>query len=319
MKPSPKNILIVGGAGYIGTALVTQLVQNTTARIIVLDKLIFGTHALHSFLPLTDRFFFLKGDAQNADIEGIIKDNDIDALVNLAALNLPLSRQYPELAFKVNRDLAVELAKTAKALGVKYVFSSTCSNYGAKADDYAVEEDALIPTSTYAQSKVDAEVKIAEANDDSLRFRFATAYGLAAMFRTDLLLHEFIRDAYYKGQIILHGPSFYRPMCHVDDIARAIVVGLNHNAVGTFNIGNNAHNFTKQAIAEMVKEFVPKTIISTASNVIDPRNYRVNFKKAWSQLGYTTTHTPQEAIAQIVGMLEDGTFEYKDLTMKVEQ
>lgn len=309
------NVGIVGGAGYIGSALVARAIRTTDWDITVIDDLLFGSHALHQFYPLDERFRFYKRDIRNFWSHDLIKSFDV--LINLASLDLNSSKQYPNAAFELNRDVAIKLSKIANENGASYLFTSTCSNYGMKTDEYADEFSKLEPTSVYAQSKVQAEEGIESNNDDALIFRCATAYGLAAQFRSDLLLHEFVRDAIFKEQILLHGASFYRPICHVDDIAAAIIMGIEESADGIYNIGNTEHNFTKLELAQMVKDAVgDKVNISQIENVIDPRNYRVSFEKAGEDFGFETEHSPPYETVKIVEEIESGNINFVERKLR---
>lgn len=305
-----KHILIAGGAGYIGTALVNRLMQYEHLKVTVIDNLLFGGHALHSYLASDgERLKLIK-----ADVRDLALMDDLYAVVNLASLNLPMSKQYPNEANAINHLAAVELAEQCANNGIKYVFSSTCSNYGVKTEGYAIETDALYPTSVYAKSKVETEQAIQNMPyDNTVILRFATAYGLAARFRPDLILHEFIKDAWTKKLITLNGPNFYRPLCHVDDIARAIIRALNiARPKSVYNIGNTAHNFTKLQLAEMIQEQLPDCAIAVSPSIPDPRNYKVSFEKARKDLFFETIHNPKDEIAKIVNALKDGLLTFED-------
>ena len=179
---------------------------------------------------------------------------------------------------------------------------------------FAIETDALYPTSVYAKSKVETEQAIQNMPyDNTVILRFATAYGLAARFRPDLILHEFIKDAWTKKLITLNGPNFYRPLCHVDDIARAIIRALNiARPKSVYNIGNTAHNFTKLQLAEMIQEQLPDCAIAVSPSIPDPRNYKVSFEKARKDLFFETIHNPKDEIAKIVNALKDGLLTFED-------
>lgn len=306
------HVVIVGGAGYIGTALVHRLMtRRRPTEVTVVDSLIFGgRHALHGFFPFSaegdefesgHKFTFVKQDVRDINVDDY--GDEVGTVVNLAAFSLPLCNMYADVAMSINRDAAVRLARQCTERGIHYVFPSTCSNYGVRADEFAREEDVLKPTSVYAQSKVEAEygMRALSHGDRITILRFATAYGLGGMFRPDLILHEFVRDAILKSKITLFGASFYRPVCHVDDIARAVVDVIQQQTVGgIFNIGNTQHNYTKMELASMVQQETGCEIAAGEGGLTDPRNYKVSFEKARKELMFNTIHEPQLEVKKLV-------------------
>lgn len=312
------KIVVVGGAGYIGSTLVQRLVQTPSLDVTVIDNLFFKTHSLHSWLSYPN-FHFIKGDIRDL---GVSDMHGADYVVNLAGLTLPLSKRYPELAMEVNHRAAVRLARLCKEVGSKYIFSSTCSNYGIMENGYAMEDDELYPTSVYAKSKVETEKALMHMSDgpDYVIFRFATAYGLGARFRPDLILHEFIKDALLKKRITLFGADFYRPLCHVIDIARAIEMAIvteevfgSRNSDRVYNIGNTKHNWTKLALAQMV-HIQTACAIDLSSAVPDPRNYKVSFERAKSKLGFYTIREPAAEVGKIVNGYRTGAIDFEELS-----
>lgn len=263
------KVLVIGGAGYIGLALAKRLTE--TEHEVVIEDIILGQ------------------DVREASGEGY------DVVVDLAALRLKQSQANPQVADDVNHKAAVRLAKTSK----HFIFASTCSNYGMN-PDYVDEDCELIPTSVYAQTKVAAEQ---ELMGRATILRFATAYGLSQKFREDLILHEFVIDALNDGRITLYGADFYRPICHVDDIARAIVMAIEKQPIDVFNIGNTAHNYMKYELAKIVQKSVECDIDIIPANP-DPRNYRVSFEKAAKEMHYCTIHDVDEEVKHLVKVLQ---------------
>jgi nucleoside-diphosphate-sugar epimerase len=253
------KVCILGGAGYIGTSLQKLLPEAT-----IFDKTT-GT------------------DVRNIEAIG----DGYDVVVYLAALRLRESEQNPDEAMEVNYQAAVRLSKTTRA---HFIFASSCSIYGTQ-DGYATEDSPVYPTSTYAKSKVLAERELGDATI----LRFATAYGVNEKTRSDLLLHEFIAQA-KEGIIKIQNPEAYRPICHVDDIARAITRAAATQPTGIFNIGG--HNFTKLELAKMVQDVIPCKI-TISDTITDTRNYRVSFEKAYKELGWFAVHDPTETILKL--------------------
>ena len=306
------TILICGGAGYVGSALTSLILRETNLEVKVFDQLLYGGDSLYPFFNYSDRFKFIRGDLRTYDLDGLL--NNVDYVVNLAALvGEPICKKFPKEAQNINFDANIKLAKKAEEKGIdRYIFSSTCSNYGLSEADKMLDENAkLDPISLYAETKVNSEKILLEQLPklQTTVIRCATAYGLASRVRFDLLLHEFIRDAWTKAKIYVYGAQSWRPIVHVDDIARAILLIIKNsgtlNKKDVYNVGSNDQNFQKISLAELVANRL-KTDIEITSTKEDPRNYRVLFDKFMEELKFDTLHKPVETIDQIAHALESG-------------
>ena len=306
------TILICGGAGYVGSALTSLILRETNLEVKVFDQLLYGGDSLYPFFNYSDRFKFIRGDLRTFDLDGLL--NNVDYVVNLAALvGEPICKKFPKEAQNINFDANIKLAKKAEEKGIdRYIFSSTCSNYGLSEADKMLDENAkLDPISLYAETKVNSEKILLEQLPklQTTVIRCATAYGLASRVRFDLLLHEFIRDAWTKAKIYVYGAQSWRPIVHVDDIARAILLIIKNsgtlNKKDVYNVGSNDQNFQKISLAELVANRL-KTDIEITSTKEDPRNYRVLFDKFMEELKFDTLHKPVETIDQIAHALESG-------------
>jgi len=306
-----KTLLISGGAGYIGSALVSRVLRDTNWHVKVFDDLMYGGNSLFQFYNF-DRFSFIKGDLRKFQLEKIL--DGVDYVVNLAALvGEPICKKYPKEAKEINYEANLNLAKNCESLGIsRYLMMSTCSNYGLRENqEMLTEEDELQPISLYSETKVESEKKLLNefSNLPTIILRASTAYGMASRIRFDLLLHQFIFEAWVKKQINLFGANSWRPMVHVDDIARAIVISLTKNEQishkDVFNVGSNDQNFKKIQLAKMVAERLNVDIVESESKK-DPRDYRVSFDKIVTELGFNTIHNPKESIEQIAASLENG-------------
>jgi len=317
-----KTVLISGGAGYIGSALVSRILRDTKWNVKVFDDLMYGGNSLFQFFNF-DRFSFIKGDLRKFHLEKIL--NDVDFVVNLAALvGEPICKKYPKEAKEINYEANLNLAKNCELMGIsRYLMMSTCSNYGLRENqEMLTENDELQPISLYSETKVESEKKLLnEFNDlSTIILRASTAYGMASRIRFDLLLHQFIFEAWVKKQINLFGPNSWRPMVHVDDIARAIVLSLTNNEKikhkDVFNVGSNDQNFKKIELAQMVANRLDVDIVESQSKK-DPRDYRVSFDKISTELGFDTIHKPKESVEQIVTSLENGLIDENVLHERV--
>jgi nucleoside-diphosphate-sugar epimerase len=306
-----KTILVVGGAGYVGSALVSRLLKDTDWNVKVFDNLMYGGDSLFHFFNFK-KFSFIKGDLRTFELPKIL--NDVNYVVNLAALvGEPICKKYPQDAHEINFEANINLAKICEQKNIdRYLMMSTCSNYGLRKNQEMLKEnDELQPISLYSETKVNSENILLNklSNLPVIVLRASTAYGMAARIRFDLLLHQFILEAWEKKQVNVFGANSWRPMVHVDDIARAIVLTLTKNSnlkqKDVFNVGSNDQNFQKITLAKMVADrFDVK--ISEVESKVDPRDYKVSFDKISSELNYNTLHKPVDAIEQIATSIESG-------------
>lgn len=282
------RILVTGNRGYIGTVLVPMLLSNGH-NVVGLDVDLYNKCTFGSYSPFVPQIKKDVRDVQNFDLEGF------DALVHLAGLsNDPLGDLHPKLTYEINCLASVRLAKIAKEVGIKrFLFSSSCSNYGAAGDEKVNEESILNPVTPYGISKVRAEELIARLaySDFSPTFiRSATAYGVSPRLRFDLVLNNLVAWAYTTGKVYLKSDGTpWRPVVHIEDISRAFLAVLNaprelvHNQA--FNVGLTDENYQIIELAEIVKETVPGSTIEYAKNAgPDKRCYRVEFSKLCSTL-----------------------------------
>ena len=309
------KVLVTGGAGYIGSVLVRQLLNKGFA-VRVLDSLKFGGEALYDVM-LHPNFEFMKGDVCNSkDVKKALEG--IDAIAHLAAIvGDPACKKFSEEANATNWNGSVDLFDAAEKAGVKrFVFASTCSNYGKMPDpdSFVIETSALNPVSLYAELKVKFEKFLLEERKDSAicstALRFSTVYGFSPRIRFDLTVNEFTRNATIKGEQEIWGAQFWRPYCHVNDLARSVVLVLETAEekvrANVFNVGSNEENYNKGMIIEEVCKVVPNVKVHYVEMNEDPRDYRVNFNKITNELGFTITKKVPEGIEEIYRLLKTG-------------
>jgi nucleoside-diphosphate-sugar epimerase len=314
-----RPLLVVGGAGYVGSVLVRTLLA-AGYRVRVLDCLLFdqGT-SLASVFDLPG-FEFVRGDLTDrgtvaAALEGV------GGVVLLAALvGDPVCRKYPELARKTNDEGAKQLFELVEEAGIdRFVFTSTCSNYGLRdTDEPADEEAALAPLSLYAETKVEFE-RFVLAREGSWRtcptiLRVATAYGLSPRMRFDLTISEFTRTLASGEELIVYDADSWRPYCHVADICKAIrtVLEAPEESVRgeVFNVGASDENYTKRMVVEAVQEHLEGAgRVRFTEGGQDARNYRVSFEKIRSRLGFEPDHRVPESVGRLIGALRVGAFD----------
>ncbi|MBC8351298.1 MAG: NAD-dependent epimerase/dehydratase family protein [Planctomycetes bacterium] len=300
-----EDVLVVGGAGYIGSVLTRQLLA-AGYRVRILDLQLFGTESLNDIIAHS-RLQVLRGDFRN--VEDVVQAmRGVDAIVHLAAIvGDPACAVHEDATIAVNYGAAKMIAQLARAYGIsRFVFASTCSVYGAS-DDTIDETSSLNPVSLYATTKIDAERALLDAVDDVFQptiLRLATAYGWSHRPRFDLVANLLSAKAVTDGEISIFNGEQWRPFVNTRDIARAIVMTLEAplDRVGgeIFNVGDNTQNFTLRELGEIVAASVPGTRALHIRNDEDPRNYRVCFDKIQNVLGYRAEVSLEEGIREIV-------------------
>ena len=277
------KILITGHKGYIGPIMVPMMIAEGH-EVVGLDSDIFAECAFGE--PSIDVPEIKKDirDVEPRDLEGF------EAVIHLAGLsNDPIGNLNPELTYDINHRASVRLAELAKAAGCsRFLFSSSCSTYGAAGDDALTEEASFNPVTPYGHSKVLVEQDVAKLADDNFSptfLRNATAYGVSPRPRFDLVVNDLVAYAYTIGLIYMKSDGTpWRPLVHIQDITRAFIAVLNaprevvHNEA--FNIGRNEENYRIRELADIVQEVLPECRIEYAEGAgPDKRTYRVNFDK----------------------------------------
>ena len=307
MRFANKNILVTGGAGYIGSTFIRDaLAANYNVRC--LDLLIYGGNALKGYINHPN-FEFIRGDIRDKNLLKKVLQN-IDSVVHLAAIvGDRLCIAAPRSAVEINYQGTKLLAETAKRAGAKrFVFASTCSNYGiVDPENAATEEDQLNPVSLYAETKIDCERFLCGISDDQFAvtcLRFGTAYGVSFRTRFDLLINSFAYEAWTKKEIVVFAANTWRPYIHVADIALLIKIILESpvKKVGgeIFNAGNNSANYIKRDIVEMMKRVMPELKTKYIDSVDDRRDYKVNFDKIERTIGFKLTKTVEDGFRELI-------------------
>ncbi|HNP53036.1 MAG TPA: NAD(P)-dependent oxidoreductase [Ferruginibacter sp.] len=309
------KVLVTGGAGYIGSVLVRQLLLKGY-QVRVIDSLKFGGDALYDVVQHPN-FEFIQGDIRHAaDVEKAIAG--VDAIAHLAAIvGDPACKKFADEAQETNWTGSVNLFEAAEKAGVKrFVFASTCSNYGKMPDpeSYVTEDSQLNPVSLYAELKVKFEKYILEERRNvsmcSTSLRFSTVYGFSPRIRFDLTVNEFTRNGTIHGEQEIWGAQFWRPYCHVEDLARSVVLVLESPVekvkANVFNVGNTEENYRKGQIMDEVCKVVPNVKVIYVESSEDPRDYRVNFDKIKNELGYSITKRVPDGVQEIYKLLKSG-------------
>jgi nucleoside-diphosphate-sugar epimerase len=277
------KVVVTGNRGYIGAVMVPML-QAAGHEVTGFDTDLYGEC---NFLPFKQDIPQIKKDLRDvepSDLKGF------DAVIHLAALsNDPLGNLNRQLTYDINLHASVRMADAAKRAGVgRYIFSSSCSNYGAAGDGLMNETSQLNPVTAYGESKVAVEKEVAplgDANFCPIFLRSATAYGASPMLRFDLVLNNLVAWAVTSGKVHIKSDGTpWRPIVHIEDISRAFLAMLKapRDKVfnQAFNVGRTTENYRVSEIADIVKETVPNCQIEYATDASpDTRNYRADFTK----------------------------------------
>ncbi len=306
------RILVTGSTGYIGPVMSTVL-TNAGHEVRGLDTGYFAESSATGFTRKDVR------DLNPSDLAGF------DAVVHLAALsNDPMGELQSDWTHQINCEGSLHLARIARDAGVsRFLFSSSCSIYGASESEFATETSPLQPLSAYAISKVQTEEgldKLASATFSPVSLRNATAYGVSSRLRLDLVLNNLVAWAFTTGKVqIMSDGSPWRPIVHIEDISRAFAAVLSaprqaiHNQA--FNVGATEENYQVRDLGAIVAETVAGSIVSySGKSSPDPRNYRVNFSKIRQAMpDFHTIWTARRGAAELLAACRELHLQESDL------
>jgi nucleoside-diphosphate-sugar epimerase len=298
------NVLVTGHDGYIGQVLTHRLLERGHA-VTGLDSFLYQGCGFPGEPPPIP---VIRKDIRTVQLDEL---RGFDAVLHLAGIsNDPLGDLARDTTYSINYHGSVRLARLAKQAGAeRFVFSSSCSNYGAAGDDFLDETARFNPVTPYAESKVWAEQAIAPLASESFSptfLRSATAYGVSPRLRGDLVVNNLVGYAYTTGHVLIKSDGMpWRPLVHIEDIARAFVAVLEaprelvHNEA--FNVGCTSENYRVRDIAEMVAETVPGSTVTYAAGASpDTRNYRVSCDKIARRLpGFAPEWTVRRGIEEV--------------------
>jgi nucleoside-diphosphate-sugar epimerase len=317
---SKKHILVTGGAGYIGSLLTAQLLRWGN-RVTVLDSLLYSGESLLGFLH-DPNFHFAKADVTEP---GAVRSSlrrdwaKPDIVVHLAAIvGFPACQAVGrQAAWQYNVEATKMVFEQAAGLGAeRFVFASTYSNYGLSADGKPVsEESALNPQSLYAETKIAAEEYLLAQKDSScapIIFRLATLYGISPRTRFDLIINQFVLDAFSNRELIIYQRGYSRSFVHVQDVVRGISMGIKAPEKKVrgqiFNLGTEKGNYTKDEIVGLVVKRLPDTVVIYKDLTFggDMRDITVSFEKIQRVLGFEATLTADDGVREVVHALRTG-------------
>jgi nucleoside-diphosphate-sugar epimerase len=298
------NILITGGAGYIGSELVAHLL-NDGHKVTCIDNLMYDPTSLLRY-TIDPNFNFEKGDVRNLQFLKRHVDK-ADIIIPLAALvGFPLCEKDKRGAREINYEVNQWIADN-KSKDQRVVYPCTNSGYGTSKDgSVCTEESPLNPVSLYGVTKVQAE-KAYKNVENHVTFRFATVFGPGSRMRTDLLVNNFVLKALREGVLVLYECEFMRNYLHLQDACRSfkfVIDNWNSCKNETYNVGHDDINMNKLQLAQKIKEHIPLQIIKAEINT-DPdiRNYEVSSKKIYNK-GFECKYNLDDGITQLIKAYE---------------
>jgi nucleoside-diphosphate-sugar epimerase len=309
-------IVVTGGAGYIGTPLCLDLAA-AGRRVRALDSLLHDQSGIAEQLERAG-VELIRGDVRDPQARERALSG-AHAVVHLAAIvGDPACARDPAVSHEVNVEGTRALVSDAARLGVnRFVFASTCSNYGRMADPATPidETGVLAPVSLYAEQKVQMEQALLSSDAPGFEpvcLRFAAIYGVAPRMRFDLTVNEFTRDLWADRRLEVFGEQFWRPYVHVRDAGRAVRTVLDAPADrvvrDVFNVGRSGENYRKLDLVEEIRKQTDRGEVEYVRRDEDPRDYKVSFDKIRAALGFETQMIVPDGIAEVLDALEQNRF-----------
>lgn len=302
------NVLVIGGAGYLGTILTQKLLENSY-KVRILDSFIYGERPIEQFKHNSD-ISIIKGDIRN--IETVIQAlENIDCVILLAAIvGDPASKIRPSQTIQTNYLAAQMVAASCKLQNInRFVYTSTCSVYGVS-DSILDENSSLNPVSLYARTKIASEQSILSLCNDNFSptiLRMSTLYGYSPRMRFDLVVNTMTLKAYQENKITVFGGNQWRPLLNVNDAANAFIkvlqADINKIKGKIYNVGSEQQNYKIKDLANIVSSSLGGIPINTENSAIDARNYRVSFEKIRNELRFSVEHNVENAIQDIYDKL----------------
>jgi nucleoside-diphosphate-sugar epimerase len=305
------RVLVIGGAGYIGSALLPMLLAKGY-QVRLLDLLLYGDEPIRPYLD-HPRLELVQADFRHIDVV-VSAMQDVDAVIHLGAIvGDPACALDEGLTIEINLMATRMIAEVAKGSQVQhFIFASTCSVYGAS--EHMLDEfSELRPISLYAKSKAASEKMLLKMADDRFSpviLRFSTVYGLSGRYRFDLVVNLLTAKALVDREITVFGGNQWRSFVHVEDSARSIMSVLEaspdivRNQI--FNVGSNEQNYTIAYIGELIHQYAPLAQVINKGDEIDPNNYKVSFTKIQRMLGFRPKWSVEQGISQVAYAIESG-------------
>lgn len=295
------KILVTGGAGYLGSVLVRELLRREH-HVRVLDNLLYGNGSLKKVIP-NPSFELIQGDIR--DMRAVVKSlNKFDAVIHLASIvGKAASNLDPRTTIEINYLATRNIAELCKLYEVpKFIFASTCTVYGAQPNQMITERSKVQPIDLYGETKVRSERAIREVFEYPTIFRMGTLFGLSHRMRFDLAINLFIAKALKGEKITVFGGNQTRPFLHVADAAEAFCFALENDLDGTYNVVWD--NLTIMDMAKVVQSYLP-TDIETTTEIVDKRDYKVSGEKI-NRLGFRPKRDIAHTVSELMEVFQSG-------------
>lgn len=317
-----KHVLITGGAGYIGSLLTGHLLR-LGYRVTVVDDLLFGGDSLMAYWP-HPAFHFVKANVweSRAVKSAVLADWPVpDAVVHLAAIaGFPACQAVGrQVAWRYNVESTQRVFEQAHEMGIgRFVYASTYSNYGLSPDGKPVsEESPLNPQSLYAETKINAERFLLAQEDAAcapLIFRLATLYGLSPRTRFDMIINQFVLEAYTKRELLIYQRGYSRSFLHIRDAVNGLTLGIeapeDKIRGEIYNLGSDEGNYTKDEIVALILRRLPETVVQYKDMTFggDMRDISVSYQKIQQALGFKACLSVDDGIREVLHALQDEVF-----------
>lgn len=315
---SERRILLVGGAGYVGSVIAGHLL-GCGYSVRCLDLLLYRNDVCVLPQLQNRKYEFLYGDHSRSEVVKRALEGVSDVVILSGLVGDPITKKYPEASGVINDHGMLQFIKQLNGHKLnRVIFVSTCSNYGLIPDNVLADETyELKPLSLYAKSKVAVESELlgskGKVDYAPTVLRFSTAFGLSPRMRFDLTVNEFVRAMYLRRPLEVYDAHTWRPYCHTKDFAtavrRVLEIGRARVAFEVFNVGRDDNNCTKQAIVEKIQMHIPDATITYKEHGSDPRNYRVDFSKIRDRLYFMPEHSVDDGIVETLLALENHLFD----------
>lgn len=312
-----RQVLLIGGAGYIGSVMTKHLLE-CGYKVRCLDLLLYGNNECVIPHLMNPNYEFIYGDFTNnktviKSIQGVT-----DVVILGGLVGDPITKKYPEISTKINHEGMIKLIEILNHKGLnKLIFISTCSNYGIVPHGNLADENCVLsPLSSYAKAKVSIEEYLCSLRGKTdyapTILRFATAFGLSPRMRFDLTVNQFARELYSGNDVLVYDADTWRPYCHVNDfsvaVRRILEAPIDLVNFAIFNAGGEVNNFTKKMVVETVKKYLPDAKVRYQEKGPDPRDYRVSFKKIKEKLYFEPQYSVADGVLEIIKAMDQRVF-----------
>jgi nucleoside-diphosphate-sugar epimerase len=315
-----RHVIVTGGAGYIGSLLVSELLRSDF-QVTVVDDLLFGGESLLAHFS-NPAFHFVKANVWEPRAIRYAMRGDWPipcAVVHLAAIaGFPACQAVGrQVAWRYNVEATEHVFEQAGELGIgRFIYISTYSNYGLSPDGEMVNEDTpLAPQSLYAETKVASERYLLNQSNSTcapLIFRLATVYGISPRTRFDMIVNQFVLEAYTKRELLIYQRGYSRSFVHIQDAVRGILIGLESPEKKVrgqvYNLGTDKGNYTKDQVVALILKRLPETTVLYKDMTFggDMRDISVSFEKIQRELGFEAKLDVNDGVREVLNVLRSG-------------